>query len=196
MRKIPYIKEDFGNIYPCPLFEGYTHAHKPTIIKINNQYRVYFGLRDSQNRTHTGYVFANNKEDLVCGNVTKGRIVLSPGKLGTFDDCGVNVSCIMKVENVWRMYYIGWNTSTTVPMRNAIGCAESTDGETWKRVFEGPIMDRTNNEPYFTVAPYVSFNENKKLFECWYTSGTEWKLINNRPEIHYIIMYATISWNY
>jgi hypothetical protein len=191
MKKTPYIKSDFGNIYSTPLFEGFTHAHKPTIVKINNEFRIYFGIRDVHNKTHTAFVFAKTQDDLKKGNLRKGKIVLSPGKLGAFDDCGVNVSSILKVNDVWRMYYIGWNTSTTVPMRNSIGCAESSDGENWNRVFEGPIMDRTCMEPYFTVAPYVKFNQDIDLFECWYTSGTEWKIINSRPEIHYIVMYAT-----
>ena len=176
-----------------------SHTHKPTAILLNDGtvLRVYFGVRDSGNKTSTTFI------DVRPDNPTKilyehDRPVLTPGRLGTFDDLGANVSCVVRKDGLLYMYYIGWNTSTTVPSRNSIGLAISEDsGLTYNRAFEGPIMDRTKNEPFYTAAPFVLHDGGE--WKMWYTSGTGWQVIDNKPEIKYHIKYATsddgVNWH-
>jgi len=67
--------------------------------------------------------------------------------------------------------------------------AKSNDnGVTFNRMYDGSILDRNKDEPYYTGAVDVIFDED--IFKMWYTSGNEWKLIDNKPEISYRIKYA------
>jgi predicted GH43/DUF377 family glycosyl hydrolase len=165
-----------------------SHSHKPTLLVLNDRLRIYFGVRDSRKRTRTTYI-ETKLDDPSQILYIHDQPVLDIGKLGTFDDAGANVSCIVERGDSLFMYYIGWNTSTTVPMRNSIGLAISKDnGKTFARYADGPIMDRIPNEPYFTVAPYVLVENG--IWKMWYTSGTGWEVIDGRPEIKYHIKYA------
>lgn len=72
-----------------------THCHKPTPLLFDEStVRVYFGTRDIQGRTRTTFI------DLELDNLSNikyihDRPVLDLGKIGTFDDCGVNVSSLV-----------------------------------------------------------------------------------------------------
>ena len=169
-----------------------SHCHKPTPLIIDSEtIRVYFGTRDDKNRTRTTFV------DLDASDVYNLKVtyehdkpVLNLGKIGTFDDSGVNVCSILKKDIYIYMYYIGWNPSTTVHTRNSIGLVFSEDqGKTFYRCWDGPILDRNRIEPYYTGAVDVFLDEDDK-WHMWYTSGTEWKIIHNKPEVYYHIKYA------
>lgn len=174
-----------------------THCHKPTPIIINNTVRVYFGARDANNKTRVTFI------DLDQNNLTEikhihDKPVLDLGKIGTFDDSGVNVCSIIKNNNEIWMYYIGVNTSTTVHMRNSIGIAVSKDnGLTFNRMYEGPVLDRTKTEPYYVGACDIVKDGNEWI--CYYTCGKHWTNIDGKPEINYQIQRATsnngIDWS-
>src|SRR4051794_37801708 len=104
--------EKLGSVYqPAP---GQTHAQVPT----PDGQRVYVGSRDDRNRTSIMAL------DIDWPNrVTRiyEEPVLSPGELGCFDDSGVMPSCVITEGDQKLLYYVGWNTSTTVPYRNSIG---------------------------------------------------------------------------
>jgi len=167
----------------------FSHCHKPTPLIIDDDtIRIFFGVRDKDNHTRTTFI------DLDVHNISKVKYihdkpVLDLGKIGTFDDSGANVSAIVKNNDLIYMYYFGWNPSTTVHTRNSIGIAVSRDsGVTFERLFDGPILDRNRFEPYYTGAVDV-IQENGK-WKMWYTSGTQWKIIKQKPEICYHIKYA------
>jgi len=172
-----------------------SHCHKPTPLIIDDKtVRVYFGTRDTKVNSRTTFI------DLDADNLSSikyihDKPVLDLGKIGTFDDSGNNVCSVIRVGNEVYMYFIGWNPSTTVHTRNSIGLAISKDnGFTFERMFDGSILDRNKDEPYYTGAVDVKIgldDANKRIFEMWYTSGTEWKIINGKPEIYYHIKYAS-----
>lgn len=166
-----------------------THCHKPTPCLINEDtIRVYFGTRDAQGKTRTTFIDLDRHNPRNIKYI-HDRPVLDLGKLGTFDDCGANVSSLVWHNNVLLMYYIGWNPSTTVPTRNSIGLAVSYDrGITFKRLYEGPILDRNKEEPYYTGA--VEVVKERSTWKMWYTSGTGWVIVHGSPEIRYHIKYA------
>jgi hypothetical protein len=170
---------------------AFSHCHKPTPLLIDEKtIRVYFGVRDIKNRTRTTFV------DLDSTDVNHLQIkyihnepVIDLGKLGTFDDSGANVCSVVRNDELIYMYYIGWNPSTTVPTRNSIGLAVSEDGGyTFKRLYDGPILDRNKNEPYYIGA--VDVIKENSLWKCFYTCGTQWIIIDGKPEIKYHIKYA------
>ncbi len=168
---------------------AYSHAHKPSVLLLNqNILRIYFGVRDRQNRTRTTFIDVNpdNPKEIIYEH---DRPVLDLGKLGAFDDAGANVSCLVKHNDLIYMYFIGWNPGTTVSTRNAIGVAVSKDnGVTFERLFDGPIFGRTPEEPYYTGAICVMIQDD--LWKAWYTSGTHFEIVNGNPEICYHIKYC------
>ncbi len=170
---------------------AHSHCHKPTPLIIDKEtIRIYFGTRSIDGITRTTFV------DLDATDIYNLKVkyvhdkpVFDIGKIGTFDDSGANVSSLVEFENKIYMYYIGWNPSTTVHTRNSIGMIISEDkGLTFNRIYDGSILDRTKDEPYYTGA--VDVKKENDLWHCWYTSGSKWKMINGKPEIQYHIKYA------
>ena len=67
--------------------------------------------------------------------------------------------------------------------------AVSEDGGlTFERVFEGPVVDRTKDEPYFCATPFVMVDDG--VWRMWYASGTGWVVVDGHPEPRYQIKYA------
>ena len=166
------------------------HACLPIADKINDDVlRIYFGPRDEQGRTRTAFieVEADNPSNVL---YVHDRPVLELGKLGAFDDSGVMPSCIVNHRDKKYLFYIGWNLGVTVPYRNSIGIAVSEDGGfTFRRVFDGPIVDRSALEPYFCASPFVIIDDDEK-WKLWYASSTGWITIHEKPEPLYQIKYA------
>lgn len=168
------------------------HACVPIADKLDEgTLRIYFGPRNSQGRTTTTFIEVEADDP---SNVlyVHDRPVLSMGKLGAFDDSGAMPSCIVNHDAKKYLYYIGWNQGVTVPYRNSVGLAVSEDGGlTFERVFEGPVVDRTREEPYFCASPYVIFDEG--TWKLWYASSTGWTVVDGKPEPLYQIKYAESS---
>lgn len=165
------------------------HACVPVADKVSNEViRIYFGPRDTQGRTTTTFieVEAGDPQNVL---YVHDRPVLGLGKLGAFDDSGAMPSCIVNHKGKKYLYYIGWNRGVTVPYRNSVGLAVSEDGGlTFERVFEGPVVDRTREEPYFCASPFVMVDGN--VWKLWYASSTGWLVVDGHPEPLYKIKYA------
>lgn len=166
-----------------------THASVPTVDKVNDDLlRIYFGTRDSKNRNYTAYieVEADNPKNIL---YVHDEPVLSPGSLGTFDDCGAMPSWLVNYEGKKYLYYIGWNVRNTISYHNSIGLAISEDGGvSFKKYSEGPLIDRNHIEPYFCAAPCVIIENG--LWRMWYLSCVKWVIFDGKPEPYYHIKYA------
>jgi hypothetical protein len=165
------------------------HACVPVADKVSDGVlRIYFGPRDRQGRTRTGFfeVDADNPSHVLH---IHDRPVLDLGELGAFDDSGAMPSCIVNHGGRKYLFYIGWNQGVTVAYRNAVGLAVSDDGGlTFQRVFEGPIVDRTRFEPYFCASPFAIVDGGR--WRLWYASCTGFRRVDGRPEPVYQIKYA------
>lgn len=186
--------EKLGMVYSPNGSNGFdhSHCHKPTpIILDDNTIRVFFGTRCWEGKTRTTFIDID-AENLTNIKYIHDKPILDIGKIGAFDDSGANVCSVVKVDNSLYMYHIGWNPSTTVHTRNSIGISISKDnGMTFSRLFDGPILDRNKIEPYYTGA--VDVIKQGDSWKMWYTSGSTWKIINEKPEIFYHIKYAESS---
>lgn len=167
------------------------HACVPIADKVDDKVlRIYFGPRDRQGRTTTTFieVEADNPTHVL---YIHDRPVLGLGKLGAFDDSGAMPSSIVNYEGRKYLYYIGWNRGVTVPYRNSIGLACSTDGGlSFERVYEGPVVDRTAIEPYFCASPFALYDWDERKWKLWYASSTGWTIVHGHPEPLYQIRYA------
>jgi hypothetical protein len=59
---------------------------------------------------------------------------------------------------------------------------------TFERAFEGPVVDRTRDEPFFTASPFVLKDEDR--WRMWYASSTGWLTVDGHPEPLYVIKYG------
>ena len=166
-----------------------SHASIPVVDRVNTDIlRIYFGTRDKQGRSLPAYieVVADNPQKIL---YIHDKPVLCLGKLGTFDDNGIMPSWIVNHNGIKYLFYIGWNPQVTVSYRLSIGLAISEDGgKSFKKYSEGPICDRTIDEPYFNTAPCVLIEDGS--WKMWYVSCTGWAIINGWPEPFYQVKYA------
>jgi len=165
------------------------YASVPTVFKIGKDIlRIYFASRDVKNRTNISFieVEADNPKKI---SYIHNRPVLTPGKAGMFDDCGVMPSHILNLNGEVWMYYIGWNVRNTIAYHNSIGLAKSKDnGITFEKFSEGPLFDRNYKEPYFSAAPYILIEN--RIWKMWYLSNTKWVKFKGKSEPFYHIKYA------
>jgi hypothetical protein len=165
-----------------------SHAMMPLALELENCLRVYYTGRHLDGRSRICFfdLDKNNPQRLLYMHETP---LLEVGNVGTFDDCGTVGTCIVKHENIIYLFYNGYNVRNTVPWSNSIGLAISLDGgNSFKKKFEGPIMDRSMFEPYFAITPCIIIENG--LWHMWYTSGTGWIPIDKRVEPVYNIKYA------
>jgi sucrose-6-phosphate hydrolase SacC (GH32 family) len=152
-------------------------------------YRIFFSARDGHNRSlpfFIDYDFENNR-------ILKESGQLLPlGEPGAFDDSGIMLTSIMEKEDVVYLFYIGWNLGVTVPFRNSIGLAVSSDkGETFTRMFKGPIIDRNRTEPHFVASNCVLEKDGRYIM--YYLSCTGWENIEGKMMHRYHIKWAVSS---
>lgn len=165
-----------------------THAQVPTALLKEDCIRIYYAARDAEGRSLTSFV------DVARDNPSKvlyihDRPILDLGAPGTHDDDGVMTGGVLWFGDEVLMYYTGWCREVTVPYKVSVGLARSNDGgTTFERVFDGPVVDRTANEPYMTMSPYVLKEDS--LWKMWYGSGIGWVSINGKMEPRYCIKYA------
>lgn len=175
-----------------------SHASLPIADFVEDDiFRIYFSSRNSQNYSSIGYIEIDLKSPKNILTISENPII-SPGKLGSFDDTGAMTASIVTHEAKKYLYYIGWNQSTTVPFRWSIGLAISTDdGISFQKFSEGPIMDRNYIDPYFVSSPTVIKEGN--IWKMWYISGISWQKTDEKLYIPYNIRYAEssdgIHWN-
>lgn len=166
-----------------------SHAQIPTIdINGKKGIDVFFSTRDAENHS---FIARLNLSPSNLNRVihVQENAVLERGVLGAFDDCGVMPSSIVQYGNLKYLYYIGWNVHRTIPYHNSVGLAVSEDGgETYRRKFIGPVMDRTADEPYFCATTCVRIENG--IWRNWYLSCTEWRMVHGVAEPRYHLKYA------
>jgi hypothetical protein len=181
-----------GRVYSPSLEDGYTHAMFPVVDIIDDSkglIRIYYTHRDK-----TNYGFPTYMDASILGNnfsiiYNHNKPIIEKSVLGNFDDSGVNITSIVKTNGRKRFYYYGWNLGVTVPFRNSIGVAEEAeDGIMLKRLYSGPIMDRSKEFPNLCATPCVIKEDDR--FKMWFASGEPWIFIGGKPRVACHIGYA------
>jgi predicted GH43/DUF377 family glycosyl hydrolase len=174
-----------------------SHASNPTVEHIENSlHRVYFGCRDAANRGSIASFDFDLADPSQVFNRSQAPIV-SPGSIGTFDDSGISMGSIVRLEDGRRfLYYVGWNLGVTVPWRNSIGLAIAENGsDHFDRYSLAPILDRNQIDPYSLSYPWiVRVRPNEWLM--YYGSNLNWGKTEN--DMKHVIKIASsrdgISW--
>ncbi len=174
-----------------------THMQTPVPYMYKNRLFVFYGTRDIENVSSISWVqldFENNFKIIK----SPKKPLLSKGELGFFDDSGVIPSSIIKIKNKYFLYYMGWSQGKNIPSQNAGGLAE-VDFDTMKakKVFNGPILDRTKNEPQYCAVPRVHRIQDK--YFMYYLGVNNWIDSMDKKDATYEIRLGTsrdgINWS-
>jgi hypothetical protein len=162
-----------------------THAQLPTILPLSDRlWRVYFAARDGDNRSAILAVDLDPADDMRI-LAEHFEPVLGRGPAGAFDHEGVGPASAIVVDGEIRLYYGGLIVRQDVSGQVGIGLAVSADGLSFRRAFAGPVHGIGPFDPYFTSAPTVL--KTADGFRMWYVGGTQWRKVNDIPELFYEI---------
>ncbi|WP_417682587.1 hypothetical protein [Roseibium sp.] len=150
-----------------------THAMLPTPVQVEGSvYKIFFGGRNDQNQSHTGYAVIDLKEPDRVLDYSADPVLL-PGRLGTFDDNGVLPSCYIRQEDGDNyLYYIGFKPGGTTRMDLFGGLALMDEAGACKRWSEAPVIERCRANPFINTAPWVIREE--AGYRMYYVAGVEW----------------------
>lgn len=176
-----------------------SHAMIPTPILIDEKtIRLYLSSRDKNNISRIGYIDLDSRNPRFIKYISS-EPVLDIGKPGCFDDNGVLVTSVLKKDKrTLFLYYAGFEICYNIRYRLLTGMAISTDGgNSFTRVSDAPILERTNDELFFRGGPFVIFDDMK--YKMWYVGGSEWIKINDKEmpsyEIKYLESNDGLKWN-
>ena len=151
----------------------HSHTSNPTALALGGtRVRVFFGSRDGANRSQIAFFDMDladpRREVELCAEP-----VLFPGARGTFDDSGVSMGSVLRVDGRILLYYLGWNLGVTVPFRNSIGLAvaDTPDGP-FRKASAAPVLDRGEEDPFSVSYPWILRDAGG--FRMWYGSHTSW----------------------
>lgn len=165
-----------------------SHASFPKALLMSDTIRIFFSTRDAHQRGRIGYVDVAAENPLEVIRISQQPVV-DLGEPGTFDDCGVTSSSVLKHQDKIYLYYHGWNALQLTPHRMATGLAVSEDnGETFKRYSRAPLFDRIDKEPIFSNNPCVI--KDKDNWHMYYLNLEKWVKINERYEGKFTLYYA------
>jgi len=164
-----------------------SHASVPFAEAIaGGLHRIWFSPRDARNRSHVASLVVDLREPERILELSDS-VVLGPGPLGAFDDCGAMMSWIAGEGAQRGLYYIGWNIRTTVPFHVTIGVAREQPDGSWRR-HDAPILDRGIDDPWFCSNPCVLSDE--EGWQMWYLAGRGWEEVSGRLSPSYDVRHA------
>lgn len=179
----------------------YSHAQCPFPLDFGDFIRVYFATREKyQNnmcRAYGGFVDLNknNLKEIIR---ISSQPLMELGGIGEFDEFGSMPISVVRHNDEYYLYYVGWSRSYSTPYDWEIGFAKSKDGERFTKVGKGPLMGPTLNEPYLNSTPVV-YKLGEKNWHMFYHTGVQWLKKGDKLESQYVIKHATsedgINWN-
>lgn len=169
-----------------------SHAQVPFAFPLNKEVvRLFYATRDKNSASSVTFI------DVEAGNPSNiiyiyNKPVFQKGTRGSFDDSGTMPSWFLEHDGNLLMYYTAWNKSVEASYRLSIGLAVSEDmGLSFKRMFNGPIMDRNMYDPIWVGQPCVL--KEKDVWRMWYLSCEKIEMIHHHPEPFYNVKYAESS---
>lgn len=171
-------------------------AQSPQTLVFDNFVRIYFSTRavESNGMFLSNIAYVDFSRDLKNVIGVSKNTVLPLGELGNFDEHGIFPINPFKDGNRILAYTCGWSRRVSVPVETSIGLVYSDDnGNTFKRIAQGPILSSSINEPVLVGDGFVQKYNN--TYFMWYIFGKKWlKPTESEPPARiYKIAYATSS---
>lgn len=150
-----------------------THAMVPTPWQLDEEtLRVFVASVDEERVGRVAYVDVDARNPLRVRRVAR-EPALDIGEPGTFDEWGVTPMSAVGVGDRIRLYYTGWQRTRAGRYTLLTGVAESGDhGETFERLTQAPILDRSADELYVRSAAAVLRHDDRWLM--YYVAGSKW----------------------
>lgn len=169
----------------------------PVFLPELNVVRVFFGSADKDIFSRVSFVDLN-PDNLAEILAESSEPIIDLGDLGTFDDSGVVPSCLIKKDDTYYLYTVGFQRCERVPYMLYAGLLQSTDNlKTFQRTSKAPILPRQDFRPTGQGAPSVLFHEGK--YKMWHWFSTKWITVNGKLFLDYKIGYAesldAINWD-
>ena len=187
-----------GQIFDPTKVEGKdfmnSHVQCPSTLIFDDFVRVYFSCRpkpvNGQYVSYTAFIDLDRK-DLTKVIRIADKPIMELGALGTFDEFAIYPTSILdlRIAKTIFLYYAGWNRCQSVPYNCSIGMAISYDnGETFSRFSKGPILTRSEDEPFELSGPKIrTFKDKAYMF---YLAGEGWQKDGDKSESIYKIRLA------
>jgi hypothetical protein len=174
--------------YTPELIGTKSHCQHPSpVLLAGNIYRVYFGSRDENNNTIVFY-FDIDLSTLEILSFAKEPILLN-GPLGYFDSNGIYPSCVIKKNDEFLMYTLGFTRGESPLYFTRIGLAKSLDGVKFNKYSQSPLLNTSEHDPWLLTGPFVMFDNG--VYRMWYVSGYKWeKNLDGSLQSYYHIKYA------
>ena len=161
----------------------------PIFLVDENLIRVYFGTTDNENYGRITYIDLNadNPMEIVYEH---NSYILDVGIDGTFDDCGVVPSSIIKSKETgeFYLYTVGFQRTLKKPYMLFAGLAVSDDLINFNRFSSAPILPRNEFRFISQGAPCVIYDNN--IYKMWHWYATKWIEVDGKPFMDYHIGYA------
>lgn len=185
------IWEKKGLIYSPPFDKSWrdNSALTPTAIQLNDEViRIYASFRDAVGVGRIGFVDVSTKNPSQIIKISDSP-ALDIGKSGMFDDNGVILGDVIRVNNELYMYYVGFQLVKKAKFLAYTGLAVSDlNGNNFVRHTEMPVMDRSTEGLYIRAIHSVHYENNK--FRFWYAVGNGWENIDGINYPQYDINYT------
>jgi hypothetical protein len=125
-------------------------------------YRMWFSWRPKRS-----IALVQSKDGLTWG---KHTVVLGPNMASGWED-EVNRPVVIKHGSLYRMWYTGQAKG-----KSWIGYATSTDGKTWKRASDRPVLSAGKAwEKVAVMCPHVLYDDREKVYRMWYSGGEQYE---------------------
>lgn len=166
-----------------------SHAQAPSAVLLNSStIRVFVGAWDKSRISRIGFVDLDAQNPLNIKRVSKSPVV-DLGRPGTFDDNGVFPAVASNINGEIFLYYTGFQLVDKIRYYMFGGLAVSKDGsDTFIKVSEVPVMDRSDEGLYFRGGPSVIYENNK--FKAFYSAGSSWVEVGGKMRPEYDIYYT------
>ncbi len=149
--------------------------------------RIYSSFRDKNGVGRIGYIDIAAKNPKQILGISQ-QPVLDIGNSGCFDDNGMLLGEVIRVNDEIRMYYVGFQLVKKVKFLAFSGLAISTDnGNSFTRVQQNPVLDRAD-EGIFGRCIHTVIQDGD-IFKIWYAVIHDWTYINDIPYPTYYIKY-------
>lgn len=126
------------------------------VTYIEGVYRMDFSWRDKKSLAVT---FSNDGI-----HWQEPQITLRFNEASGWED-DINRNCVLKIDNMYKMWYTGQANG-----KSFIGYAESSDGISFERKYDNPIMvSETDFEGLSVMNPCVLFEDG--IYKMWYAAG-------------------------
>lgn len=178
----------------CPSGQGgwmHSHAQVPTVLVKRDCLRIYFATRSNPRLSLTTFVDVSREDpsQVLCEHTCP---ILEVGSPGMFDEHGVMPSYVTERDGEIWLYYGGWSRRESIPYSNWTGIAVSSDGgKIFRRMFSGPVIDRTPIEVFSATAPNIMVIDG--THHMWYACGKKWVSIQGKLEEYYTIVHGESS---